>query len=63
MATCILRFRSLDKLERHLNYGRHKFEESKQTQLSRVTDNWVQQFQEGSNQRPATSQHQEFFVT
>jgi len=50
MDACILRFRSLEILEKHLSYGHHKFEESKPTQLARVTDNWVQRFQEGSVQ-------------
>lgn len=63
MDACILRFPTLEKLERHLSYGRHKYEETKQTQLSKVTDNWVQRFQEGSIQQQMTLANQDFFST
>ena len=45
---CILRFPTYKKLENHLNCGRHKFEETTKTQLSKVTDNWVRRYQEGN---------------
>ena len=35
---CVLNFSSYEKLEKHLNFGHHKFEVENQTQLSKVAD-------------------------
>ena len=41
---CTLNFSSYEKLEKHLNFGHHKFEVENQKQLSKVADNWVKRF-------------------
>ena len=45
---CTLNFSSYEKLEKHLNFGHHKFEVENQTQLSKVTDKWVKRFHQST---------------
>ena len=45
---CILNFRSYKKLEKHLNFGQHKFAIENQTQLSKVADKWVKRFHQST---------------
>ena len=45
---CTLNFSSYEKLEKHLNFGHHKFGVENQTQLSKVTDKWVKRFHQST---------------
>ena len=45
---CVLNFSSYEKLEKHLNFGHHKFEVENQTKLSKVNDKWVKRFHQST---------------
>ena len=44
----ILNLSSYEKLEKHLNFGHHKFEVENQTELSKVADKWVKRFHQST---------------
>ena len=46
---CILSFNSFEKLEKHLNFGQHKYETEIRTQLSKVADKWVKRFEQNTS--------------
>ena len=45
---CILNFSCYEKLEKHLNFGHHKFQVGNQTHLSKVADKWVKRFHQST---------------
>ena len=48
---CILTFPSFAKLQRHLDFGHHHYEEKNAMQLARVSDKWVKRFEGTIEQR------------
>ena len=53
--SCILTFQSFAKLERHLNFGHHRYKERNSTQLAMVADKWVKRFEGTVEQRSSNA--------
>ena len=53
--SCILTFQSFAKLERHLNFGHHRYKERNSTQLAMVANKWEKRFEGTVEQRSSNA--------
>ena len=51
---CVLMFPSFAKLQRHLDFGHHHYEEKNAMHLARVSDKWIKRF-EGTIEKRSSS--------
>ena len=51
---CVLTFLSFAKLQRHLDFGHHHYDEKNPMQLARVSDKWVKRLERTIEQRSSS---------